>query len=80
MHCQLPIVWQGYGKKKRSRHKRYHVICEFVDVEIREFNAIDTPISVQTKDMVVRYFEGEHWYPFSEHNSICLPMSGEKTT
>ena len=77
MHCQLPIVWQGYGKKKKSRHKKYHVICEFVDVELRELDVIDAPISVQTNDMKVRYFEEDHWYPLSEHNSIGLPASGD---
>ena len=78
MHCQLPIVWQGYGKKKKSRHKKYHIICEFVDVEIREFDAIEAPISVQTSDMTVRYFEKSHWYPLSEQNSISLPDFGDK--
>ncbi len=78
MYCQLPIVWQGYGKKTRSRHKKYHVICEFIDVEIREFNAIDAPVSVQTGDMAIRYFEEGHWYPLSERNSIALPSSGEQ--
>ena len=78
MHCQLPIVWQGYGKKIRARHKKYHVICEYIDAEIREIDPIDAPLSVQTSDMAVRYFEKGHWFPFSEHNSIALPTSEEE--
>ena len=78
MHCQLPIVWQGYGKKIKARTKKYHVICEFIDVEIREFDAIDAPVSVQTSEMVVRYFEQGHWFPLSEHNSIALPTASEE--
>lgn len=77
MHSYLPIMWEGEGLKKRCRSVRTYVISEFVEVEIQEVDEIDAPISVNSNEVAVRYFNERHWYPFSIHNSLGPPKDNE---